>query len=93
MRFVRAETFDAMVDGADSGRKKQPFRRMQRDGGIEDDRARDRQGMANRFLHPGLRIGGVHFRARNSRPRWISDSATDMRYDFLRGKIPEERQG
>ena len=46
-----------MVDGADAGRKQQPFRRVHGDGGIEDGGARHRQSMAQHFLGPAAQVG------------------------------------
>ena len=46
-----------MVDGANAGREKQPFRRVQAEPGIEDHRARHRQWMAQRLLDLGLLVG------------------------------------
>ena len=57
MRLARADALDAMIDGADSGREPQPFRRVHAEPGIEDHRARHQQRMAQRFLDLGLLVG------------------------------------
>ena len=57
VRLARADALDAMIDGADSGRKPQPFRRVHAEPGIEDHRARHQQRMAQRFLDLGLLVG------------------------------------
>ena len=46
-----------MIDGADAGRKPQPFRRMHGYRRIENGRARHHQVMAQHFLDLGARVG------------------------------------
>ena len=71
MGLARAQAFDAMVDGADAGRQKQPFGRVHGKGGIEDRGARHHQLMAQHFLDLGARVGdagdGTEFAAGNRR--------------------------
>ena len=57
MRLARADALDAMVDGANAGRQKQPFRRVRSKLWIEDHRARDRQRMTHHLLHFGGLVG------------------------------------
>jgi hypothetical protein len=57
MRPARAQAFDAVVDGADAGRQKQPFRRVHGDGGIEDRRARHHQRVRQSLFDLGMFIG------------------------------------
>ena len=63
MRLARAQALDAMVDGADAGRKPQPFGRVQGHGGIEDHGARHHQIMAQHFLDLGALVGDAGQRA------------------------------
>ena len=63
MRFARAQALDAMVDGADAGRKPQPFRRVHGHGGIEDRRARHHEVMAHHFLDLAALLGDAGDRA------------------------------
>ena len=49
--LARADALDAMVDGADAGRQKQPFRRVHGKRRIEDHRARNGQAMRQHLLH------------------------------------------
>src|SRR5579871_4790436 len=46
-----------MVDSANAGREKQPFRRVNGDGWIEDDGARHGEFMPEQFLHFRARVG------------------------------------
>src|SRR5258705_6672373 len=57
MRLVRADALDAMVDGADAGREKQPFRRVHGDEGIEDRGTRYHKLMPQHLLDPGALVG------------------------------------
>lgn len=63
MGLTRADRLDTVVEGADAGREEQPFRRVHRDGGIEDGRARHRERMPQHLLHMSAEVG----HARNRR--------------------------
>jgi hypothetical protein len=69
MRLARAQAFDAVIDGADAGRQKQPFRRVYGDGGVEDRRTRHHLGMGQSLLDLGVFVGdpgnGAEFAAGN----------------------------
>jgi len=83
-----------MIDGADAGRKKQPFRRVHGQRGIEDRRARHHQVVAQHFLDLGALVGDAGDRAelaagnRGRHADLAHDRRIDRRRDALVGPDP-----
>ena len=83
-----------MVDGADAGGQKQPFRRVHGDGGIEDRGARHHEGMAQHLLDLGALVGdagdGAELAAgnRGRHADLAHRRRVDVRRDALAGADP-----
>src|SRR5215218_4968271 len=61
MRLSGAKTFDAMIHGADAGRKPQPFRSVNGYGGIENGSSRNSQLVTKHFLDLGAAVGDAGY--------------------------------